>query len=126
MHNLLLNIKGSDWIRSDSSPFNAMMLYSGAGLGLVIGLTSPLLEFHNKLYRTTHSWMGLFVGVFMGLTVGQTVRIVEWCLPRDFQPIFLACQLLLHGVYVYMLVTQIPRIQFLIDSFQDRATKLRA
>ena len=118
---------GSNWINYDGTPFHAMMLYSGAGLGLVIGLTSPLLEYnHTHLYRTTHSWLGMGVGVFLGLVVSQTVKVVEWCLPRDFQPIFLACQLLLHGVYVYILVTQVPRIQFLIDSFQDRGTKEKA
>ena len=104
-----------------------MMLYSGAGLGLVIGLTSPLLEYnHTAKYRNTQSWLGKVVGVSLGLIVGQTVRIVEQCLPRDFRPILFGCQLLLHGGYVYMLVTQVPRIQSLVDSIKDRGTKLRA
>ena len=43
---------GPNWINADSTPFHVMMRYSGAGL--VIGLTSPLLEYnHTAKYINT-------------------------------------------------------------------------
>ena len=105
-----------------------MMLYSGSGVGLVVGVTSSLLNYNRSAsYKESSGRAGIFTGIGIGLVVSLTVWVVERCLPTSFRPITFPCLLLVHSTYVYLLVTQVPRIQTVVDGITaEGSSKLRA
>ena len=95
------------------------MLISGSGLGLSVGLTSPL----SLRCPPALSWPALTAGILTSASVGSSVLVILDNLHICSRPGLHLAQLLLTSTSVYMILTQTPRIQTLVQAIvrRDRA-----
>ena len=108
------------WITTTSNSFTALMLISGSGLGLAVGLTSPLSL---RSPPASLSWPALTAGLLVSASVGASALVILNNLALGSRPALHLAQLLLTSTSVYMILTQTPRIQSLVQAIvrRDRA-----
>ena len=93
------------------------MMISGSGLGLSVGLTSPL---HLHCPSASLSWPAITAGLLVSASVGTSALVILNNLYIGSRPGLHLAQLLLTSSSVYMILTQTPRIQVLVDSIVRR------
>ena len=107
-----------------STTFTSLMTMSGSGLGLAVGLTSPLsLPSHPAFL----SRPALSAGLLTSLAVGVSALVIQTNLSVLWRPGLHLAQLLLTSSSTYTILTQTPRIQVLVDSIltRDRLPKYK-
>lgn len=105
------------WVDTRSSSFTALMTWAGAGLGLAVGLTSPLSL---RSPPASLSWPALTAGLLMSGAVGASALVIQTNLSISSRPVLHLTQLVLTGSSVYTILTQTARIQALLNSIVTR------
>ena len=110
------------WITTTTNGFTALMMISGSGLGLGLGLTSPLSL---RSPPASLSWPALTAGLVVSASVGTSALVILKNLDICSRPGLHLAQLLLTSSSVYMILSQTPRIQSLVQSIvrRDRITR---
>ena len=90
--------QSSDWIYIDTTPFYAMMRFSGAALGL------SLSGFLTMDVFTSPSSSTKMATLLVGLGLGQVANLVHKNIPREPLNNFYVMEFLLNMVYVIIVV----------------------
>ena len=93
------------------------MMMTGSGLGLSVGLTSPLSL---RCPPASLSWPALTAGLLVSASVGSSALVILSHLDMSSRPGLHLAQLLLSSTAVYSLLTQTARIQALVQSIVRR------
>lgn len=105
--------KHQEWIYIDTTPFYALVRYSGAAFGL--GCILPKAKVQRELNQSElYCWSDQGLRIALGIVWGMVSSLMHMMMPRKDLNIFYALEFLLNAFSIVFIAYFVPRISDLV------------